>query len=101
MLETKLPDLKFVKKGKVRTATNHDGGVNGGISNGENIFFRVAFKPIPSIQMEQRTINRSLKPETIRIKGQHDICAVPRAVPLVEALTYFVLADHYLMQKSK
>lgn len=94
-------DSILVKKGKVVTATNHDGGINGGISNGGNIFFKCAFKPIPSISIEQKTITHDKKPALIKINGRHDTCAVPRAVPIVEAMAALIIADHFLMQKSR
>lgn len=94
-------DELAILKGKVITRTNHDGGINGGISNGQDICFRLAFKPVPSIQTEQHTITRDKKPTTVKISGRHDTCVVPRSVPIVESLARFVLADHYLMQKTR
>jgi chorismate synthase len=88
------------QNGRIRTMTNHDGGIQGGITNGEDIIFRIAFKPVSSIAMEQETVNRHGKKATILIKGRHDSCVVPRAVPIVEALAKFVIADHYLKQKT-
>ena len=94
-------DALVVKNGCVHTATNHDGGINGGISNGEDIIFRVAFKPVSSLGMEQNTLNKDKKPIKIKIHGRHDTCVVPRAVPIVEAFAYLVIADHFLMQKIR
>jgi chorismate synthase len=94
-------DIFEVKNDTVRTLTNHDGGINGGISNGGQILFRVAFKPVPSVHMPQQTIDRSLKAKTLKIEGRHDTVVLPRAVPIVEALAKLVLADHYLMQKTR
>ncbi len=89
-------DLFINKNGKIRTETNHSGGIQGGISNGEDIFFRVAFKPVPTIMKPQKTVDREGN-ETILInKGRHDVCVVPRAVPVVEAMAALVLADHLL-----
>ena len=87
----------FLAKGK--TATNHSGGVQGGISNGEDIVFRVTFKPVATIKLEQSTIDKDENPVTLKSEGRHDPCIVPRAVPIVEAMAALVLADHYLRQK--
>ncbi|HBN27075.1 MAG TPA: chorismate synthase [Desulfobacteraceae bacterium] len=81
-------------------ATNNAGGILAGISNGDRIIIRAAVKPIPSIIMEQKTINMQKKPETISIKGRHDISAIPRINVVCEAMVYIVLADHILRQKS-
>ncbi len=83
----------------VRTLTNHSGGIQGGISNGEDIYFRVAFKPIATLLKEQNTIDRAHQAVTINPKGRHDPCVLPRAVPIVEAMAALVMADHYLLQK--
>jgi chorismate synthase len=87
-------DAFVMKDGKISGLSNHSGGVQGGISNGENIVFRVAFKPASTIKKEQQTINQ--KGETIRIspEGRHDPCVVPRAVPIVEAMAHLVITDH-------
>jgi chorismate synthase len=82
--------------GRVRTHTNHSGGVQGGITNGEDIFFRVAFKPTSTIMQAQSTIDQSLNPSTLLPKGRHDPCVVPRAVPIVEAMAALVMADLWL-----
>ena len=81
-------------------ATNNAGGILAGISNGDNIIIRAAVKPIPSIILEQKTINMEKKPETISIKGRHDISAIPRINVVCEAMIYLVLADHILRQKT-
>ncbi len=86
-------DLFELVDGKMKTKTNHSGGIQGGISNGEDVHFRVAFKPISSIQQTQETINKDFEKQYININGRHDVCAVPRAVPVVEAYTKMVLAD--------
>jgi chorismate synthase len=92
-------DPFVIKNGKIITATNNCGGVLGGIANGMPIVFRVAVKPTPSISLPQRTVNlKSMKEEIIRIKGRHDPCIVPRVVPVVEAVTAIVLADHFLAE---
>ncbi len=81
-------------------ATNNAGGILAGISSGDEIIIRAAVKPIPSIIMEQKTINMQKKPETISIKGRHDISAIPRINVVCEAMVYIVLADHFLRQKA-
>jgi chorismate synthase len=89
-----------VRDGKVRTATNNSGGVQGGISNGENIFFRVAFKPTSTIARDQKTVTASGEETTLAARGRHDPCVLPRAVPIVEAMTALVLCDHALRQRA-
>ena len=86
--------------GRIRTATNHSGGIQGGISNGEDIVLRVAFKPVATILAEQETVNRAGDAATIAGRGRHDPCVLPRAVPMVEAMVLLVLADHALRQRS-
>lgn len=86
-------DTFINKNGKITTLTNHSGGIQGGITNGNDIVFRVAFKPIPSISIPQQTVNRVGEPCEIAIKGRHDVCAMPRAVVLVEALAAMVVVD--------
>jgi chorismate synthase len=83
-------------KRKIVTATNRSGGIQGGISNGEAIYFRVAFKPVATIIRKQRTVNSKGKPVEMMGRGRHDPCVVPRAVPIVEAMCALVLADHFL-----
>lgn len=83
------------------TQTNLSGGVQGGISNGMDIYFRVAFKPVATIMQDQPTINAKGEATKISGKGRHDPCVVPRAVPIVEALTALVLADFYLLNKTR
>lgn len=83
----------------VRTRTNHSGGIQGGISNGEDIFFNVAFKPIATLLKEQNTINKEQNEVVINPKGRHDPCVLPRAVPIVESMAAIVLADHYLLHR--
>ena len=87
-------------EGKVRTATNHSGGIQGGISNGEDIILRIGFKPVATIVAEQDTVDRDGNPTTMSGKGRHDPCVLPRAVPMVEAMVLLVLADHALRQRS-
>jgi chorismate synthase len=89
-------DSFTIKENLVGTLSNHSGGIQGGISNGQDIFFKVAFKPVASIKKEQETVNASHQNVKIQIKGRHDACVVPRAVPIVEAMAALVLVDHYL-----
>ena len=89
-----------VRDDEVRTTTNNSGGVQGGISNGEDIFFRVAFKPTSTIAREQKTITASQKQTTLAARGRHDPCVLPRAVPIVEAMAALVLCDHALRQRA-
>jgi chorismate synthase len=86
--------------GRPRTATNHSGGVQGGISNGEDLLLRVAFKPTATIASAQQTVDRDGNPVELAAKGRHDPCVLPRAVPMVEAMVLLVLADHWLRQKA-
>lgn len=88
-------------KGNWRTVTNRSGGVQGGISNGENIILRVAFKPTATIGKEQNTVTRDGEPVTLAAKGRHDPCVLPRAVPMVEAMVALVLCDHLLRQQGQ
>ncbi|WP_019038795.1 chorismate synthase [Psychroflexus tropicus] len=82
------------------TKTNHSGGIQGGISNGMDINFRVAFKPVATLMQKQQTINKDAKEVEMQGKGRHDPCVVPRAIPVVEAMAALVLADAYLINKS-
>jgi chorismate synthase len=92
----------FVKKDSgLGTLTNHSGGVQGGITNGEPIVFRVAFKPVATIGQEQTTADFDGTEVTLAAKGRHDPCVVPRAVPIVEAMASLVLADSYLRQQQR
>lgn len=84
------------ENGEIRTVTNRSGGVQGGISNGENIILRVAFKPTATIRKEQRTVNKEGEEMMLKGKGRHDPCVLPRAVPMVEAMVALVLCDHLL-----
>jgi chorismate synthase len=89
-------DSFYMEGDRVRTRTNNSGGVQGGISNGETIYFRVAFKPTATVMREQDTVNVRHEETTIKGRGRHDPCVLPRAVPMVEAMTTLVLADHAL-----
>ncbi|MEO6120573.1 MAG: chorismate synthase [Acidimicrobiales bacterium] len=86
--------------GRPRTATNRSGGVQGGISNGETVIIRVAFKPTATIARTQQTVDREGRPVVLEAKGRHDPCVLPRAVPIVEAMVCLVLADHWLRQRG-
>ena len=90
-------DTFINKEGKITTLTNHSGGIQGGITNGNDVVFRVAFKPIPSISQAQQTVNRAGESCEIAIEGRHDVCALPRAVVLVEALAAMVTLDMKLL----
>jgi chorismate synthase len=87
--------------GEIRTLTNRSGGIQGGISNGENIILRVAFKPTATIGKEQRTVNKMGEETTLAAKGRHDPCVLPRAVPMVEAMVALVLCDHLLRHRGQ
>ena len=87
--------------GRVRTRSNRSGGVQGGISNGEDIAIRVAFKPTATILREQQTVDEDCHDTTIKARGRHDPCVLPRAVPIVEAMMAIVLADHCLRQRGQ
>lgn len=93
-------DTFYMEGDRVRTRTNNSGGIQGGISNGEDIYFRVAFKPTATILFEQPTVNSLHEEVRTTVKGRHDPCVVPRAVPIVEAMAALVIADSLLIQKS-
>jgi chorismate synthase len=93
-------DAFEMREGRVRTATNRSGGVQGGISNGEDIFFRVAFKPTSTIARDQKTVTAAGEETTLAARGRHDPCVLPRAVPIVEAMAALVLCDHALRQRA-
>ncbi len=93
-------DPFIIKKGQIRTDSNYSGGIQGGISNGEDIYFRIAFKPVATIMMEQQSVNLKGEPVKLEGKGRHDPCVVPRAVPIVEAMASLVLADFVLMSQT-
>lgn len=89
-------DAFELRDNRVRTQSNHSGGIQGGISNGEDVYFRVAFKPVATIGKSQQTLTTRGEATALQAKGRHDPCVVPRAVPIVEAMTALVLADHAL-----
>lgn len=86
--------------GKIRTLTNHSGGIQGGISNGEDIYFRVAFKPVATLLREQSTVDIDGNPTKLTAKGRHDPCVLPRAIPVVEAMAAMTILDYYLLYKT-
>ena len=89
------------EKGEIRTTTNRSGGVQGGISNGENIILRIAFKPTATIRKEQKTVTNVGEETLLAAKGRHDPCVLPRAVPMVEAMVALVLCDHLLRHQGQ
>jgi chorismate synthase len=93
-------DAFEMRGGRIRTLTNYSGGIQGGISNGEEIYFRVAFKPTATIAREQKTVTASRKETKLAARGRHDACVLPRAVPMVEAMAALVLCDHALRQRA-
>ncbi len=88
------------KENKIRTLTNNSGGIQGGISNGETIYFNTAFKPVATLMQQQQSVSTKNKAVIVKGKGRHDACVVPRAVPIVEAMAALVLADHLLRTKT-
>lgn len=93
-------DRFYNDHGHINTRTNHSGGIQGGISNGQDIYFRVAFKPVATILMEQETVTSAGEDTLLKARGRHDACVLPRAVPIVEAMTAMVLLDYWLLQKT-
>ena len=93
-------DIFLAMDGKITTATNHSGGIQGGISNGQDIYFRVAFKPVATLLREQNTMDIDGKATTLTAKGRHDPCVLPRAVPVVEAMAAMTILDYYLLNKT-
>lgn len=93
-------DEFFNEGGAIKARTNHSGGIQGGISNGEDIYFRVAFKPVATLMQDQASVNKAGETVTVSGKGRHDPCVVPRAVPIVEAMAALVIADFYLLNQT-
>ena len=93
-------DVFYNNQGRIDTRTNFSGGIQGGISNGEDIYFRVAFKPVATILMEQHTVNIDGIDTTMKARGRHDACVLPRAVPIVEAMAAMTILDYYLLDKT-
>lgn len=98
---SQMNDVFVQKDGRVSTLTNNSGGIQGGISNGEDIYFRVAFKPVATILRDIQTLDKSGAEVILKAKGRHDPCVLPRAVPIVEAMAAIVILDHYLLNKTK
>jgi len=94
-------DEFIISDGKIRTRTNNSGGILGGISNGETIYFRVAFKSVSTIMKKQNTVNRSLEEVELEASGRHDPCVLPRAVPIVDAMSALTIIDHHLRHKAQ
>ncbi|MCF7729691.1 MAG: chorismate synthase [Chthoniobacterales bacterium] len=94
-------DPFILRNKKICCTTNHAGGILGGISTGEDILFRVAFKPVSTISKEQQTLNVAQENVSISVQGRHDPCVLPRAVPIVDAMAALVLMDHYLLHKAQ
>jgi len=94
-------DAFVMRDGRVSTATNRSGGIQGGISNGEPVVFRTAFKPVATIAKAQQTVTEEGEPAELAARGRHDPCVLPRAVPMVEAMVWLVLCDHALRQRAQ
>lgn len=94
-------DEFYMDAGQVRTRSNRSGGVQGGISNGEEIVFRVAFKPTATVLREQKTVTNTGEETTLSARGRHDACVLPRAVPMVEAMVHLILVDHWLRHRAQ
>jgi chorismate synthase len=94
-------DEFYMAGDSVRTRTNRSGGIQGGISNGEDIVFRVAFKPTATVLREQNTVTNNKKETTLAARGRHDACVLPRAVPMVEAMVHLIIADHFLRHRAQ
>lgn len=93
-------DRFYNRDGRIDTHTNHSGGIQGGISNGQDIYFRMAFKPVATLLMEQPTVDRNGEDTVLKARGRHDPCVLPRAVPVVEAMAAMTLLDYYLLNKT-
>ena len=93
-------DIFYNNDGTISTRTNHSGGIQGGISNGQDIYFRVAFKPVATLLSEQQTVDINGNEAIVKAKGRHDPCVLPRAVPIVEAMTAMTILDYYLLNKT-
>ena len=97
---SELNDAFITEDRSIRTVTNHSGGIQGGISNGEDIYFRTAFKPTATILQEQTTVDNVGNSATLCAKGRHDPCVLPRAVPIVEAMASMVILDYIMLNKA-
>lgn len=94
-------DVFVNENGTITTTTNHSGGIQGGLSNGQDIYFRVAFKPVATILREQQTVDKYGNPTTLTAKGRHDPCVLPRAVPIVESMAAMVILDNIILNNTK
>ena len=94
-------DRFYNDNGKINTHTNYSGGIQGGISDGQDIYFRVAFKSVATILMEQQTVTKTGEDTILKAKGRHDPCVLPRAVPIVEAMAAMTILDYLLIQKTR
>lgn len=97
---SEMNDAFITDNGRIRTSTNHSGGIQGGISNGEDIYFRVAFKPVATLLRDVETVDSECRPTVLKARGRHDPCVLPRAVPVVEAMAAMTLLDMYLLNKT-
>ena len=97
---SELNDAFTLTDGKVNTSTNHSGGIQGGISNGQDIYFNVAFKPVATIMQDQQSVDKDGNEMVVKGRGRHDPCVLPRAVPIVESMAALVLVDHILRNKT-
>jgi chorismate synthase len=86
--------------GSIGTATNHSGGIQGGISNSEDIVMHIAFKPVPTLMREMPSVDLEGNPVRLRPRGRHDACVLPRALPIVESMAALVILDNYLIKKT-
>ena len=93
-------DIFFNDNGSISTRSNHSGGIQGGISNGQDIYFRVAFKPVATLLREQPTVDKDGNETVLEVKGRHDPCVLPRAVPVVEAMAAMTILDYYLINNT-
>ena len=100
MYGSRANDVFVNENGRIMTRTNRSGGIQGGISNGMDIYFRVAFKPVATLLQEQQTVDIQGRPTTLKARGRHDPCVLPRAVPIVEAMAAMTLLDQYLLNKT-
>jgi chorismate synthase len=98
---SEINDVFYNDNGQIRTRTNHSGGIQGGISNGEDIYFRVAFKPVATLLMEQDTVDRDGNETILKARGRHDPCVLPRAVPIVESMAAMTIMDYILLANSR
>lgn len=99
-LGTEMIDTFTVENGRIHTRTNHSGGIQGGISNGQDIYFRVAFKPVATLLRDVSTVTDTLQKTVLHARGRHDPCVLPRAVPVVEAMAAMVILDNWLLAKT-